>query len=118
MRFISRGQGSVISDQGPANPSPTASTGHCPTAHRPVSVKLSSLPIGPFFTFQSLLSFARLGLFLSGFENALLVAANTFVRVQAFEHEFCGRDLLLRALFLRDAEGAEFVGQSLDFFQV
>src|ERR1700730_1813350 len=79
-------------------------------AHRPRSVKLSFLPIGPFFPFQSLVSFARLGLFLSGFENALLVAANTFVCVQTFEHEFCGRDLLLWAFFLRDAEGAEFVG--------
>src|SRR6266699_323275 len=116
MRFISRGQGSGVRDQGAgiraSHPSPTALTGHCPllTAHRPLLVKLSSLPIGPFFTFQSLLSFARLGLFLSGFENALLVAPDTFVCVETFEHELCGRDLLLWAFFLRDAEGAEFVG--------
>src|ERR1700730_19303415 len=110
MRFISRGpgvsdQGSVISGQ------PTRGQRLClATAHRPLLVKLSSLPIGPFFTFQSLLSFARLGLFLSGFENALLAAPNAFVCVQTFEHELCGRDLLLGAFLLRNAEGAEFVG--------
>src|ERR1700730_10578295 len=110
MRFISSGAWSVVRDQRfvASKPERAVLTGHCP-----LSVKLSSLPIGPLFTFQSLLSFARLGLFLSGFENALLVAANTFVCVQTFEHEFCGRDLLLWAFFLRDAEGAEFVNQSL-----
>ena len=52
--------------------------------------------------FQSLLSFARLGLFLSGFEDSLFAATNAFVRVQAFEDKLRGRDLLLGTLFLRD----------------
>ena len=60
----------------------------------------------------------RFGLFFSGLEDSLFVAADALVRVQAFEDEFGGRDLLLGALFLRDAKRAELVDQALNPFQI
>ena len=59
-----------------------------------------------------------LRLLLSGFEDAFFIAPDALMRVQAFENEFRGRDLLLRAFLLRHAERAELLDQALNFFQV
>ena len=67
---------------------------------------------------NTFVALARLELFLSRFEYSLFIAADALVRMQAFEDEFRGGDLLLRTFFLRDAERAEFVDQALNLFKI
>src|SRR5579863_8518497 len=80
-------------------------------------IKLPSLPVRACFRLERFLT-RRLGLFLSGLEYALLAAADTLVSVEAFQNEFGGRNLLLRAFFLGHAQRPEFVDQALNLFQV
>src|ERR1700747_231686 len=76
-------------------------------------VKLSSLPERSLLGVKRLLA-NGLSLLFSGAEHTLFATANTFVRVQSFEDEFRRRDLLLGALFRRDADRPEFIDQALN----
>src|SRR5580698_10225980 len=82
-----------------------------------VLVKLPFLPVRWLFFVETLFA-NRLGLFFSCFEDSLFIAAYALVGVEAFEDEFGGGDLLLRAVFLRDGQGTQFIDQALNFFQV
>src|ERR1700685_2195762 len=81
-------------------------------------VDLALLPVRPFFGIESFFAFAWFLLFFSGFEDALFAAADSLMRVQAFEDEFGGGDLLLGAAVARDLQRAEFVEQALNLGQI
>src|SRR5205814_8096518 len=58
--------------------------------------------------------FGSLGLLFAGGEDALLVAANTFVRIQPFEHKLSGRNYNLRRIFWLHANCTQLLGQALN----
>src|SRR5580692_1767695 len=80
-------------------------------------IKLPSLPIRLLIRLERLLSHS-LRLLLSSLEHALLAAPDALVRMQTLKDELRRRHLLLRAVFLRNAQRSEFVDQTLDTFQL
>src|SRR5579864_8195476 len=111
MRFIK--DGFRLSASGFEFSSPEAGSRE-PAAPR--LIKLPSRPVRPFIRLERLLPHG-LRLLLARLEYALFAASDALVRMQAFENELRRRNLLLRAILVRNPKRPEFVDQSLDALQ-